>query len=1076
MWKNQKGNITVFLCIVLAALIPLTFILIDLTRLRMAFVQADGTVKDSLNAMLAAYNRQLKEQYGLFALSPREEADWEKNLYELLSDNLNTGSAVEGTADLYGFTVQSVKVETRYNLSRPLVLEKQAAEFMKYRAPVQVIGEFYAKLKAMGGLLKDAETVSDKIYLDKLLNQIREESVYLWGLYTEKMPSVNRDGHTTRLRQDVMGKVALAMEGALEADRKAKEAMNGIVPILSEYNSSYAAYKSAEALVQQKQDEVSSLERRVSNRESAYERANQKVRDLENTPSASPLALERAKEDAEKARGELDEAKDELYYSRVYLSRQEDNRNLAYEKYSPLKEKMDGYVSVLSNITPSWSQNAQRSLSELNRLRQHLKLHKAYQEEALKLVDSIIPVILIIQEEIRKIRDAANARQDSSAVEAIEAKVDSLHLDLDISRWEAMKANLQNNLSSMALWSAEVENACSSLEAFKNRLDALTGAVKEYATTQTASSLLTQALQILEMSYCMESTSAVLQNLTDSAAMAASGHYRIPEYTLSPAASEAEKQAFAKWYYEHFFSLDSGGVLAPSEEDPRLNEIRGSLGGLVKAVSEDEKEEEAGKAFTEDERFLSLPSRTANSGETIAYSDTNIETGPVNESEKNGFDTQMDKTGDFLGQLTPSLGQLGEDILLELYVNEYIVSAFKSRISEDNKIKNDIGINRPLDKTFFEKGEVEYILFGKTSETANLRAAGLGVYSVRFAMNLLHVYTNADKQALALSLASALAGWTLFGIPVVQNLILVGWAGMEAYVDLQLLAKGGSVPLLKTPATWYLGGGGLVSGITDILIKPLGDLVSDTVEKKLDSAATALEETVSEKIDSVVDGALAPLEKNLNSVLDTSKEHLSDEINRYLGETGFIGRLNFNAPEGLMESLSSYIRDCVASFSETLRGEGQAQIEMFKKTLKARIKAALFQSSPYKKLLETVKQGADEAIKSGVKALGEEADKMFGGQSASADAFVGKLVMTNYTDYMRLFLLAVPDESKTLRTADLIELNLQEAASENDLSLSQYNTVMEIRVELDFKMWFLPQSLFKKNGDGMIAIEWSQGY
>ena len=48
----------------------------------------------------------------------------------------------------------------------------------------------------------------------------------------------------------------------------------------------------------------------------------------------------------------------------------------------------------------------------------------------------------------------------------------------------------------------------------------------------------------------------------------------------------------------------------------------------------------------------------------------------------------------------------------------------------------------------------------------------------RFAMNTLHVYTDARKKALAASLATAIAGWWTggAGIPVISNMIMCSWA------------------------------------------------------------------------------------------------------------------------------------------------------------------------------------------------------------------------------------------------------------------------------------------------------------
>ncbi|HHU89760.1 MAG TPA: hypothetical protein GXZ22_01720, partial [Clostridiaceae bacterium] len=128
MLFKPRGSITVFLCIVLAVLIPLSCVLVDITRYSLAKKQAKTALKTCAESVLAAYDRQLKEQYGLFAIYPRDIENMEKEIYELLSSNLNTESAVDGFSDLYEFKVLNIDAIPFYNYSEPFVLQQQVAE------------------------------------------------------------------------------------------------------------------------------------------------------------------------------------------------------------------------------------------------------------------------------------------------------------------------------------------------------------------------------------------------------------------------------------------------------------------------------------------------------------------------------------------------------------------------------------------------------------------------------------------------------------------------------------------------------------------------------------------------------------------------------------------------------------------------------------------------------------------------------------------------------------------------------------------------------------------------------------
>jgi hypothetical protein len=185
--RLERGSITVFICILLSVLIPLCGILTDLARYNEAVSIAQTSLRISVESMLAAYDRQLREQYGLFAVYPRDVESIEKEIYELLSDNLTPESAEGNVTDLFRFKVRRVEVIPIYNLSEPYVLEQQVAEFMKYRAPIQAVSEFVEKLKNMINLEKESRIVEQNMELDKLLNDLRSEMVYFSLLMDKKM-------------------------------------------------------------------------------------------------------------------------------------------------------------------------------------------------------------------------------------------------------------------------------------------------------------------------------------------------------------------------------------------------------------------------------------------------------------------------------------------------------------------------------------------------------------------------------------------------------------------------------------------------------------------------------------------------------------------------------------------------------------------------------------------------------------------------------------------------------------------------------------------------------------------------
>lgn len=102
--------------------------------------------------------------------------------------------------------------------------------------------------------------------------------------------------------------------------------------------------------------------------------------------------------------------------------------------------------------------------------------------------------------------------------------------------------------------------------------------------------------------------------------------------------------------------------------------------------------------------------------------------------------------------------------------------------------------------------QIEYILHGKSSDAANLRASVLSLFSVRGAANLIYLYGDNAKKNEVRTAAALIC--TLLAVPELTEalvLFIMGiWALAEAAVDVRVLLDGGRVPLLKNRGDWNL--------------------------------------------------------------------------------------------------------------------------------------------------------------------------------------------------------------------------------------------------------------------------------
>lgn len=111
--------------------------------------------------------------------------------------------------------------------------------------------------------------------------------------------------------------------------------------------------------------------------------------------------------------------------------------------------------------------------------------------------------------------------------------------------------------------------------------------------------------------------------------------------------------------------------------------------------------------------------------------------------------------------------------------------------------------------------QIEYLLNEKTNDTDNLRLTADKICALRDAANVMYLMSDAEKmteiQAMAIAVCGAVALPSI--TPIVEAIILLGWASAESILDVKtLMGENGRVPLIKTKATWKCSLNSALSG------------------------------------------------------------------------------------------------------------------------------------------------------------------------------------------------------------------------------------------------------------------------
>lgn len=191
----HRGAITVYLSIVLSAVILLSGVLMDIIRIRAAEAQVRRAVNTAAVSILAGYDTKLKQDYGLFALHNSsggylneeiryylanqlmiKDSETNNNKMKRLLDQLffNNDFKKVRFIDLFHYQIESVGVVPIYNLTENEITRQQIVEYMKYRGPAQLGENFLEKLDYAASAKEATTAYKKKTAIEKQLGKIEK--------------------------------------------------------------------------------------------------------------------------------------------------------------------------------------------------------------------------------------------------------------------------------------------------------------------------------------------------------------------------------------------------------------------------------------------------------------------------------------------------------------------------------------------------------------------------------------------------------------------------------------------------------------------------------------------------------------------------------------------------------------------------------------------------------------------------------------------------------------------------------------------------------------------------------------
>ena len=250
----------------------------------------------------------------------------------------------------------------------------------------------------------------------------------------------------------------------------------------------------------------------------------------------------------------------------------------------------------------------------------------------------------------------------------------------------------------------------------------------------------------------------------------------------------------------------------------------------------------------------------------------------VSSTDKSGYQSGGESSSKSLGQaksILSKLADLGATVVEYAYLEEYFTEMFScdtdrveilDKQNKENKGKGKLtlsGTTLKTDTEWYGK-EVEYMLWGDADLSSNITKNYAMIYLIRFALNAIYAFTAPDIQSFALEVATAIAGWTVVGVPIVQAVITVGLALAESGVDIAELRQGKSVAIYKSQKTF--------------VCSPMG-ITTKGVETIVDYAAEKVGGYIDEKIDDITDGLKGTVADNMDELTKYAENYAKEQLN-----------------------------------------------------------------------------------------------------------------------------------------------------------------------------------------------------
>lgn len=1243
IFYNKHGSLTVFMSLILTAVMIFTTVLIDGGRIILARNVVSGAGDMALNAGLTYYNSVLQDTYGLFAISKdmdelkenlevyfeatlKSSGLHDQGLVKELVDIALSGSNGDEISDIMKMKLADGGFEVSQaagaNLSNANILRAQVLDYMKFRAPAVIGYGFLEKMNILKSLPAQQKALEDKKDYEKKLKDIqdlclkiykktRDYEDYLTNSsgYFKTPQEIKHDiyywadenfKYSTR---DAIAYAQVEKRPALDSEKvwvhnshnplggKLEDSVNGFLNDTTRLRSNFHAMDilGSSDIPISKSDQKAFLESERFTRYIIYydlyndqvvdfhtvnarhefskREHEQKIQDLRNDKNSLPEDDVEGRRDIQDKIDEEDarwKVLDDWYQEDFYGSKPVTNISsdpLIRKPYGPSYDLNSYRIRYLNNLK---SDIKLLAIPQMRTANDYYRWFKELNRQAVDIKEELIK-LKSASEELQRIADTWNTDINNMSESGVK---NDMHQDYS-TKTKAVIEGYVDEMIKTFKYSIDYSNqVTANLEAFNyagihpatdgGSDDQWVDSIISYVANLTDQDSLTTTEEVVSKQEALHTLGAYIPT-EDSGLAFLNFENNIPNKIKRVVETKENTKGYklvdtefdykdpklrnflgvecydagSKYYVDPLFAfLEKNSMATKPEGD---SEKKSQRDNMIKGTDIDNTPEPVEISGAQIANVMNTSAQAAQIMD--ANSVESLQNGGADKLADNALKTSkeaisgFDKIGDIL------VG--GRDKLYLMAYTTTMFSCYTTNREEGGGTSEKTLSGVPFSEKNNEayRAEQEYILLGNPNLKSNVDGVKARIFGVRFLLNAIYAYTSdSELRNETLAMATAIAGWTGFGVPIVQNVLLLASALTESVLDVNDLVSGKTVALYKNRQVWrarYARGilQAAAKTAANTLYKKMNEYTDDAkedfnhtldgyvnnmVDTSTDTIITSIQTPIQEKIlwcTAQVGDARDGLEERLKTALKESFDQMQADLEAEVATGGLVAQAKLKAfkiintdesrnklVETVMQT-AGITSENVNQLTESINNSIKVFFDERRITMVDAINSVIDRTQLKEKLKNSVGSALDAANSSAQEAINNkinEFNKEFEGAGGDAIAIGdgnNKLELNgfdktkastfemSYRDYLMVFLsiqYLIDEQSVICRMGNLIQTNASKEGSlyyaGEGFSMQNATVLLQVKADAQIKPVFMNLEAFNNNNKKFIVGDGKFGY